>query len=177
MPKRHPKSWPGTLVDALVANLVGRRRATKVFRGNLLQLPLGIERLQSQAVIRRFLSKLGTNSGEELDPFEGNAQHIVSAQIESMAAFQSSADGEEDDLRGRRAFIALELRQQAATVQRADIRLQQNQIRLQLKDCPDIRSFGCGNLIAGARQLRHKASAQILGHTQQENLRHALFSH
>src|SRR5579872_3266417 len=166
----HSKCNPAALASLFLSDDRGQR-----LLGFVLFLP-GIKHLQAQAIIRCLLAQLRPDSGEELSPVKGNAQDIIRPQIQSMAALQRPAVSEKDDLDWRRGLIALELCQQATAVERAHIRLQQDQIRLLLQNCPHIRAFRRSNIVPGARKFRYEAAAQILSDTQQEDLWHAPFS-
>jgi hypothetical protein len=139
--------------------------------------PLGVEDLQAQAIIRRLLSELRPDSGEELNGLKGNTQDIVRTQVQSTAALQRPTISEKDYLHWRRGLVAFELSEKTTTVECSYIRLQQDQIRLMLKNCTHIRAFRCGNVVSSAREFRHEPRAQIVGGAKQENLWHASFSH
>jgi len=110
------------------------------------------------------------DSGEELNPLRREYSDIVRTQIESTAALQRPTVSEKIIFTGAVASLTFELCQKTTAVERAHVRLQQDQIRLLLKNGPHIRALRRGNVVPARERSDTKAHAQILGDTKQENL-------
>jgi hypothetical protein len=92
-----------------------------------------------------------------------------------MAAFQGPTLSEKDYLDWRCGLIAFELDEKTTAVECSYIRLQQDQIRLMLKNRAHIRALRRHNVVPSARKLRYEPRAQIVSDAKQENLWHVLF--